>query len=52
MLKIRLEGLPEEVEAATLKLHEVYDVLSISKPYPNRNSKMIRIYVDMELKKD
>ena len=51
MLKIRIEGLPQEVKTAAIELRKVYDVLSASKEYPNRNSEYVRVYVDIELKK-
>ena len=36
MVKIRVEGLPAEVEAATEKLKKIYHILSESKQYKNR----------------
>ena len=48
MVKIRVEGLPAEVEAATEKLKKIYHILSESKQYKNRNSEYIRVYLDIE----
>ncbi|WP_417120177.1 DUF3970 family protein [Ruminococcus bicirculans (ex Wegman et al. 2014)] len=52
MIKIRIEGLPEEVEKFTEQLEkdEKYEFLQKSENYPNRNSVYIRKYVDIRLK--
>ncbi|WP_176547942.1 DUF3970 family protein [Priestia aryabhattai] len=48
MLKIRLQGLPHEIEAFINDFHEKYEVLSISDPYENRNSKFVRVYIEIQ----
>lgn len=50
MLKIRVEGLPDEVEKYIKKFKENNEVLQVSKPYKNRNSKYIRVYLEIENK--
>jgi len=52
MLKIRIEGLPEEVEKVTelLEKDEKYEFLQKSENYPNRNSVYVRKYVEIRLK--
>lgn len=52
MIKIRIEGLPEEVEKFTEQLEkdEKYEFLQKSETYPNRNSVYIRKYVDIRSK--
>ncbi len=50
MVKIRLEGTPQECQQATPRLAEVFDVVSISHPYPNRGaSRLVRVYVEVRL---
>lgn len=52
MIKIRLHGLPEEIEQAKTALSETFNVLTASEPYADRgNSKYMRCYMDCELKK-
>lgn len=51
MLKIRIQGLPEEVEAFSAEMENLrhWEVLEESADYPNRNgSKLVRRYVDLE----
>jgi hypothetical protein len=49
-VKIRLEGTPKECEQAAPRLAEVFDVVSISDPYPNRGrSLLVRVYVEVRL---
>lgn len=52
MLKIRIQGLPSEVEKFTEQLEkdEKYEFLQKSENYPNRNSVYVRKYVDIRLK--
>ena len=52
MVKVRIEGLPEEVETFTelLEKDEKYEFLQKSENYSNRNSVYIRKYVDIRLK--
>lgn len=50
MIKIRLEGLPDEVEKAVADLMNAFRVLSVSEPYNNRRGSLyVRRYVDVEL---
>jgi len=39
MVKIRLEGLPDEVENLLVKVRKDFNILQESNQYPNRNSK-------------
>ncbi len=49
-MKIRLEGTPTECEQAAPRLAEVFDVVSVSDPYPNRGrSLLVRVYVEVRL---
>jgi hypothetical protein len=51
MVKVRIEGLPMEVEQFTEQLEkDGYEFLQKSETYPNRNSVYIRKYVDIRLK--
>jgi hypothetical protein len=51
-MKIRLQGKPDEIEAAAEKLKEMFEILEVSAPYKNRgNSGFYRIYLDAELPK-
>lgn len=50
MVKVRLQGLPEEVEKMIQSLREKgYRILSESDQYPNRNSEYIRVYLEIEI---
>ena len=54
MIKLRLEGLPEELETylENLQSDEKINILEKSGEYPNRGaSKFVRIYVSIEVKK-
>lgn len=47
MIKVRVEGLPEEVEAFVAELETYCEVLSKSAPYSNRGqSRYVRVYLD------
>lgn len=48
MVKLRLDGLPDEVQDTLDKSRELYELLSVSKPYPNRNSEYVRVYVEIK----
>jgi hypothetical protein len=49
-VKIRLEGTPTECDQAAPRLAEVFDVVSVSDPYPNRGrSQLVRVYVEVRL---
>ena len=51
MVKVRIEGLPEEVEKFTEQLKkDGYHFLMESDDYPNRNSEYVRRYVEIRLK--
>jgi hypothetical protein len=48
MVKIRIEGTPQECQQATPQLAEVFNVVSISHPYPNRGqSRLVRVYLEI-----
>nr|WP_326173209.1 hypothetical protein [uncultured Ruminococcus sp.] len=50
MVKVRIEGLPEEVEKFGEKLKkDGYVFLQESGNYPNRNSAYVRRYVDIKV---
>lgn len=50
MVKVRIEGLPEEVEKFTEQLEkDGYEFLQKSETYPNRNSVYIRKYVEIKV---
>jgi len=45
-----MEGTAEECQRAAPRLAEVFDVVSISDPYPNRGrSRLVRVYVEVRL---
>lgn len=46
MVKIRLMGPSEEVERMAKKLNTVLRIQEQSKPYKNRNSPLVRVYMD------
>ncbi len=51
MVKVRIEGLPMEVEQFTEQLEkDGYEFLQKSETYPNRNSQYVRKYVEIRLK--
>ena len=51
MVKVRIEGLPMEVEQFTEQLEkDGYEFLQKSETYPNRNSVYVRKYVEIRLK--
>jgi hypothetical protein len=50
MVMIRIEGTLRECQQATTRLAEVFDVVSISDPYPNRGrSSLVRVYLEIRL---
>ena len=50
MVKVRLEGLPEEVGQIADAMEAVGCVLERSREYPNRGrSRYVRVYLDCEL---
>jgi hypothetical protein len=49
-VKLRLWGTREEVAQATRRLVEVFDVLAVSDPYPDRGaSVLVRVYLEVRL---
>jgi hypothetical protein len=53
MVKIRLEGTRQECQQAAARLAELFEVVSVSDPYPNRGrSLLVRVYVEVRLKRD
>ena len=48
MIKIRITGLPDEVERFLEKLSKHFIILNETKPCKNSNSKFVRKYVDVE----
>ncbi|WP_369426678.1 DUF3970 family protein [Paenibacillus ehimensis] len=47
MLKIRVEGLPKEIDRFLEHFQNYYRVLQRSKPYQNRNNEYVRVYVEI-----
>lgn len=47
-MKIRLTGNLKELEQAVEKLKTAFEVVSVSKPYANRNSTECRVYVEVK----
>ena len=51
MIKLRIQGLPDEVEKFSEQLKkDGYHFLMESDDYPNRNSEDVRRYVEIRLK--
>lgn len=51
MIKLRIQGLPDEVEKFSEQLKkDAYHFLMESDDYPNRNSEYVRRYVEIRLK--
>lgn len=56
-MKVRLHGIPAEVEWATRLLTDLagtnmgeFDVVSVSEPYPDRGrSSLVRVYLELRL---
>lgn len=49
-MRIRLTGTHEECNTAVRGLREVFDVVDVSAPYPNRgSSSLMRVYVELRL---
>lgn len=51
MVKVRLQGLPDEVKEAAQKMRECFNVLEESSDYQNRNSQYVRVYMDVNFMK-
>ncbi len=52
MLKIRFEGLMDDVQDGAEIIRDNFDILNASKVYPNRYGRYVRIYLDVDLKKE
>lgn len=53
MLKIRLEGTPDDVKEFLTEFVNDYKVLQCSEPYKNRGaSTYVRVYLDVDVKKE
>jgi hypothetical protein len=50
MVKVRIEGTNKDIERALTEFHKAHNILSVSRPYKNRNSVYYRVYIDIELK--
>lgn len=50
-MKIRIMGKPEEIKEAVKELEKMFDIISVSNPYANRNSIECRVYVEAEIRK-
>ena len=48
MIKIRITGLPDEIDSFLNSLRKLFLVMDESKPYKNSNSKFVRKYIDVE----
>ena len=54
-MKIRLTGLPAEIDQAIKALRDLpdLDVIQVDGPYPNRgDSRMVRVYIEAQLPGD
>jgi len=52
VLKIRITGLPDDVDSFLDDLRELFSVTDETKSYPNSNSKFVRKYVDVDIEKE
>jgi len=52
MVKVRLTGDPDEVEAMASRMEMVATVTGRSRPYPNRHDDGVRVYLEVELPRD
>ena len=50
-MNIRVMGTADELIEATTIIKKDFEVLSISKPYRNRNDDLFRVYIDAIMKK-
>ncbi len=49
-MKLRLHGTPAEVAEATRRLVEAFDVVAVSRPYPDPGQSMlVRVYLELRL---
>ena len=49
-MKIRVMGLDEECQATLTVIHQAFDVISVSGPYANRNSREVRYFVEVRVR--
>lgn len=47
-MKFRLTCLPKDVDAVLDRLRDTFIVREVSKPYVNRSSKYVRVYIDFD----
>lgn len=52
MLKLRITGLPSEIEGFLAKFKKHFTLLNETKDYKNSNSKFVRKYVDVSYEED
>ncbi len=49
-MRLRLHGTPAECDHAARRLTEVFDVVAVSGPYPDRGpSRLVRVYFELRL---
>lgn len=48
MIKIRLTGLPDELDSLLIELRKHFFISNETKPYKDSNSKFVRKYADIE----
>jgi hypothetical protein len=49
-VRLRLHGTPTECQAAARRLTEIFDVVAISGPCPDRSpSRLVRVYLELRL---
>jgi hypothetical protein len=49
-VKLRLHGTLAEVAEATRRLAEAFDVVAVSRPYPDRGHRaLVRVYLELRL---
>jgi hypothetical protein len=47
-VRLRLHGTPAECDQAARRLAEVFDVVAVSGPYPDRGpSRLVRVYLEL-----
>ena len=52
MIKIRITGLPDDIDSFLNDLRELFSVINESKSYKNANSQYVRKYIDVERGKE
>ncbi|MFP5116134.1 DUF3970 family protein [Bacillaceae bacterium C204] len=48
MIEVRLRGLLKDLDAMVDTLKQNYDVISVSKPYRDKDSSLYRVYIKIE----